>query len=99
MTLLIERHCSAQFAILMQCQMARSPTSFRRRGTALLSGAQKCMLQEWVIVAEQCIPVVAGNVVDRVVYGYFCQDTNASRYFSASSAAMQPAPAEVTAWR
>jgi hypothetical protein len=57
------------------------------------------MLQKWVIVAEQCIPVFAGNVIDRVVYDYFYQDTNASRYFSASSAAMQPAPAEVTAWR
>ena len=68
----------------------------------LLQRQQKIVLQERVVGGDQRVPCAGVYLADRADNAGLHETgaySSPSRYFSASSAAMQPVPAEVTAWR
>jgi hypothetical protein len=86
-------------------QVIRCPARSRTDTACSLEGEQEFMANEWIARQRQRIPSRRGDVIDasenaRLHLYRLCFSASIwSRYLSASSAAMQPVPAEVIAWR
>ena len=65
----------------------------------LFKAREEGMCHEGVAAVVQGIPLRGGDVGQRAVDARRCHQLDLSRKRSASSAAMQPKPAEVMAWR
>jgi|HubBroStandDraft_5_1064220.scaffolds.fasta_scaffold25372_1 hypothetical protein len=95
-----------QSQLIGQGDVGRIPPRPGADTVGVLESRQEFVSQERVAISSQGIPLPRVELVDAVMglgvslLGQECFSTsNPSRYLSASSAAIQPAPAEVMAWR
>src|SRR5665213_2221976 len=101
MGLAIERCGRGQSMRVKQGQVLRGPAAAGSGAAAVFERGQEFMTQER-IVARQRVPLLGGYLGDAredSALHYAAATGICSRYLSASSAAMQPEPAEVMAWR
>ena len=79
--------------------MPRRPAPGRAQAAVPLQPRQEGMGDEGVAAVVQGVPGLRRDLVEPVVEAEGPASHSLSRNFSASSAAMQPKPAEVMAWR
>ena len=92
--------------LIGQGDVGRIPPRSGADAVGVFESSKEFVSQERVAISSQGIPLPRVELVDAVVgfgvslLGQECFSiSNPSRYLSASSAAMHPAPAEVMAWR